>query len=151
MKKSIISLLVLASLGLGMTSGTKSFGGGGMIVQSLAEDADMMVHVDAWGGYFAADNVEVQVGLGLSGATDTMFDDMAYMVGGNYYMGNMYAGASYMGSTLEGSDGALDFTAGYLMGCGEGIYLNLYGTYNMSLAEEADGVLMFGFGLKTFF
>ena len=151
MKKSIISLLILASLGLGMTSGAKTFGGSGNITQSLAEGADMTVMVDANMGYFAADNMEALFGLGLNGTTDTMFDAMTFHVGGNYYMGNMYAGATYKGSTEEGSDGGLDITGGYLMGCGDGIYLNLFGTYQHSLAEGADGTLMFGFGVKTFF
>ena len=151
MKKVIISLFMLASLSLAMDAGTKSFGGGGMITQSLAEDVDMTVDLNVNGGYFAVDNVEVLAGLGLAGTTDTMFDNMTYMVGGNYYMGNMYGGATYSGGDSN-EDGALDFRAGYLKGCGEGTtFLNLYGNYKMSMTDGVDGVLSIGFGIVTFF
>ena len=147
MKKVIVSLFMLASLSLAMDAGTKSFGGGGSL-NDLTGDA-MMIDVNANVGYFAIDNVEVNVGLGLSGATDDM--SMDYMLGGNYYMGSMYGGATYSGGDSN-EDGALDFRAGYLMGCGEGsTFLNLYGNYNMSMADDAEGVLSVGFGIVTFF
>ena len=147
MKKVIVSLFMLASLSLAREAGTKSFGGGGSL-NDLTGDA-MMLDVNANVGYFAIDNMEVMVGLGLGGTTDDM--TMNYRLGGNYYMGSMYGGATYSGG--DGfDDGALDFRGGYLMGCGEGsTFLNLYGNYHMSMADGAEGVLSVGFGIVTFF
>ena len=148
MKKVIVSLCMLATLSFAMETGTKSLGGGGNI--TLGDP--MTLNINANVGYFAKDNIEALVGLGL--LDDGLGGDMviSYSFGGNYYMDNIYGGGKYSGTTVEGSDGALDFRGGYLMGLGEGsTFLNLYGNYNMSLAEGVDGVLSVGFGIVTFF
>ena len=150
MKKIIMSLCMLLSFALAMDAGTKSFGGSGTL--TLA-DPDMTIALDVNCGKFVMDNVQVNVGVNMAGTTDTMTDAIGYSVGANYYMGSMYGGASYGGSTAEGSDGALDFRGGYLMGCGDSgkLFLDLYGNYNMGLGDGAEGVLSFGFGVVTFF
>ena len=148
MKKVIVSLCMLATLSFAMETGTKSLGGSGTV--TLGDPMTMNINANV--GYFAMDNIEASVGFGL--ADDGSGADMviSYAFGGNYYMGNMYGGGKYSGTTVEGSKGALDFRGGYLMGLGEGsTFLNLYGNYNMSLAEGVDGVLSVGFGIVTFF
>ena len=150
MKNILLTICVLSCFCMAQfTTGTKSLGGSGTI--TLA-DPDMTIEVDVNVGYFAMDNIEAKIGLGLNGTTDTMTDAMEYSFGANYYMGSMYGGGKYAGSTAEGSDGALDFRGGYLMGLGDSgnMYLDIFGNYNMPLGD-GDGVISVGFGVATFF